>query len=278
MKSKSEMSADMAEQKPQSSPRAMWKGIVEGTVLGAGAMPVLTPLFYWTARGVAQMPFVWKESMGSVRAYVSAVAPITAVSYTCNQVMTDMVKRWQGSVTDAQSVMIAGAAGAVAGVANTPFDVVAQAKQVGEQKVPMVETARQVVRSNGVLAMMRGAGMGVPREALWAGAWMKGVPMVTQKLQAVGCEENIAKLAAPMFVGSAFGLVSTPMNVLRYAKQEALTQPKMNESYVSIMKRYGMKGLFASVLPRTATMVVGAGIFAKGAELMQEYSPLSNKK
>lgn len=262
---------------PKSPYQLLAEKIAEGTALGSGAVTVLTPFLYVTARVADKQKVVWRQAMSSAPQLVAAVAPVTAVAYTMNAVLTRAIAG-EEKVSDSQKVMISTVAGGIAGVVNTPFDLFAQDKQLRKEAVGMKDTYQRVVQANGRMAMMSGCAAVVAREATWAASYMTMVKLVSQELQSRAYSSSQSEFMAAVTVGGALGIVSTPLYTLRYEKQKGLTEKKPKESYVSIAKRQGIKGLFSPVVPRTVTMVAASAIFSKGAEWMETYSPFSRKQ
>lgn len=261
------------EKKPKSPYQELFEKIAEGSALGSAGITVLTPFMYWTSRVADKQKFEWRLSMKSAPTLISSVAPVTAVAYAINQLATEFFPFDNANQKIAASVF----AGSIAGIVNTPFEVIAQDKQLRSQGSGIIDTAKQIVKANGSLALMRGTAMVMTRESSWAATYMSLTPTLSLFIQLSGHNKSLSDVIAAIIVGGAFGVASTPLHMLRYEKQKGLMALKPNESYWSIALRNGIKGLFAPVLPRTVTTIAAAAIFTKGNEWVKEYSPFSAK-
>lgn len=115
------------------------------------------------------------------------------------------------------------------------------------------------------------------REGLWSTVYMTAIPMMSASLQKQGVEKQYAEPLAMLTVAGAYGLFSSPLNQLRYRKQEGLTGPTINKSYLEHAKDIFNQGPKASNLarvgfffkagfPRAVTTTVAAGLMVKGTE------------
>ena len=115
------------------------------------------------------------------------------------------------------------------------------------------------------------------KEGLWSTVYMTAIPIMSASLQKQGVEQRCAELLATLTVAGAYGLLSSPLNQLRYRKQADLTKPVINKSYLEHVKdilnqdpkashRERVSFLFRAGLPRAVTTTIGAGLLIKGTE------------
>ena len=130
---------------------------------------------------------------------------------------------------------------------------------------------------HGYTALFRGAISIMMREGLWSTVYMTAIPMMSASLQQQGVDKKYAQPLAMLTVAGAYGFFSSPLNQLRYRKQEGLTNASTNKSYLEHAKdilqqqpnarpleRVGF--FFKASVPRAITTTVAAGLMVTGAE------------
>lgn len=156
------------------------------------------------------------------------------------------------------------------------LEALAQNKQL-THSTSSKETAQQMRATHGYSSFFRGASSVMLREGFWSTVYMTAIPMMSASLEEQGVEKQYAQPLAMLLVAGAYGLLSSPLNQLRYRKQEGLTEPSMNKSYLehakdifnqdrnaSSMARF--RSFFRAGLPRALTTTVAAGLMVKGTE------------
>ena len=119
------------------------------------------------------------------------------------------------------------------------------------------------------------------REGLWSTVYMTAIPMMSAWAQKQGVQKKQAELLAVVTVAGAYGLFSSPLNQLRFRKQQGLTESTTTKSYLEHAKdifnqvpkasniaRMGF--FFKAGFPRAVTTTVAAGFMVKGTELYDQ--------
>ncbi len=265
---------------PMDHVKAFMQRTFEGAGLGVFVVTGLTPMFNWSNHKIAAdplNPFRFRTSMTGWTAYSSAVGQETAVSYASYNVFVNAMQEGETPLSHAQKISASSCAGAIAGILDTPAELIAQNKQFYGKAISTSEIVKLICAQNGARSLWRGNCMVMLRESAWASVYLSVAPMISQSCQNIGSTKPLADFVAAIATGCVFGMISTPINVLRFEQQKGLTQQKPKESYVSIAIRNGRHGLFRGLLPRTLTTVIAAGAFTKGREKLEEFKKSLNK-
>ncbi|MBA2651663.1 MAG: hypothetical protein H0U73_05295 [Tatlockia sp.] len=249
--------------------------LVQGPLLGAGVMTLVTPFLKWTNH-------VYKgEKMprGSIFNYFSgagAYALSAVPGYAITFAFKALLNKKPEESSQRYELFSSFAAGSLSGLVCTPFEAVAQNKQLTHSSSTK-EIAQQMRAHHGYSSFFRGATSIMMREGLWSTVYMTAIPMMSVSLQKQGVEKRYAQLLAMLTVAGAYGLVSSPINQLRYRKQAGLTTPTPNKSYPKHAKDILNQDLkatniarvgffFKAGFPRAVTTTVAAGLMVKGTE------------
>lgn len=242
----------------------------EGATLGTFVVSGLTPVFNMTNCKIAGKKFLLRNSMIGWKEYVMAVGQETAVSVAFNSLFTTAMKKGDEPLTYTQRIFASSAAGAIAGILDTPADTVAQTKQLMGKNTATMQVVKEIWIKNGLSGLWRGNAMVMTREATWASVFLSVTPIVSEQCQIkVGVKKSYADLMAAVSAGAIFGVISTPMKVLQFEQQNGLTQKKPKESYVSIIKRTSVNALFRGLGPRMFSTVVAAAAFTEGKKALE---------
>lgn len=245
---------------------------VQGPVLGAGVMALVTPFLKWTNHVYKGEKMPRGNYFSGSGAYALSAVPGYATTFAFKA----LLNKNPGETSQGYELFSSFAAGSLSGLVCTPFEALAQNKQLTHSS-SLKETAQQMHAHHGSSAFFRGAMSVMLREGLWSTVYMTAIPMLSSSLQKQGVEEQYAQPLAMLIIAGAYGLFSSPLNQLRYRKQEGLTTPKANQSYLehakdifnqdlkaSNMTRMGF--FFKAAVPRAITTTVAAGLMVKGTE------------
>lgn len=165
-------------------------------------------------------------------------------------------------------------AGFSSGIIRTPFEALVQG-QILTQSLSQKEILNAIVMNNGPKALMRGGlSLGV-REGAWATSYLFVPKHLGVFYERLGLSKDKAQTVAAFSGGGAFGLLSAPLNVLRFAKQSNLDHACKDKSYwthtqeiwkrapkVSVTDKVGF--FFHGAVLRSAGTAVCAGILQIG--------------
>lgn len=231
--------------------------LLRGSILGGVVLTAVTPGLNWTNQVIANNPFGWKnlfhlKAFSGAKAYASSAAPSYAFAFAVKKMLSDQV-----APTTFNHLCCAFGAGAAAGFVLTPFEALAQSKQL--DKSNSKNLLHTVIKQNGVSALLRGATISMFREGVWTASYMFAPSFFATYFQRLGLPEQHASTASALSFGALFGIFSAPLNVLRFHKQSGLTQPKENHSYLQLAKQVGQE------LP-TSNLTARVCLFFKGAK------------
>lgn len=242
----------------------------EGATLGAVVVTGLTPIFNMTNCAIHQKKFLLRNGMIGWKEYVMAVGQETAVSYAFYSLFSNAMRNKEDPLRDSQKILASSAAGAIAGILDTPAEMVAQTKQIMGKNANTLDVVKEICAKNGVSGLWRGNAMVMTREATWATVFLSLTPIISDLCQKkMGLTKTYANLIAAIVAGSAFGLISTPIKVLQFEQQNGLTTTKTKESYLSIVKRNGVDGLSRGLKYRFFSTILAAVAFTEGKELLE---------
>ncbi|MFT4058691.1 MAG: MC/SLC25 family protein [Legionella sp.] len=249
---------------------------VQGPVLGAGLMASLTPLIKWTNHSLNGEKMSFRNPMSGARSYAASAVPGYAATFAFKALLnkqSDKTSQWHELFTSF-------AAGSFSGLVGTPFEALAQNKQLTNNS-SYKDTAQKMRVSHGYKAFFQGGAMVMMREGLWSTVYMSAIPMMSASLQKQGVKKQQAELLAVLTVAGVYGLFSSPLNQLRFKKQQGLTEQTRNKSYLEHAKdifnqepkatktaRVGF--FFKACFPRAVTTTVAAGLMVKGTELYNQ--------
>lgn len=248
---------------------------IQGPVLGAGVMALVTPFLKWTNHKYQGERMPRGSYFSGAGAYAGSAVP----GYATTFVFKALLSKKSEETSQGYELFSSFAAGSLSGFVCTPFEALAQNKQL-THSTSSQRTAQQMLTHHGYGSFFRGAISVMMREGLWSTVYMTAIPMVSNLLQEKGVERRYAHPSAMLLVAGAYGLFSSPLNQLRYRKQAGLTEeraPSTNKSYfghakdlfnqdpkASMMVRSGH--LFKAAIPRAVTTTVAAGLIVIGTE------------
>ena len=249
---------------------------VQGPFLGAGVMTMVTPLLNWTNHVMNDKPMVWRNAMSGSVEYASSAIPSYARVFAIKKVLQPT----SGQPSPFYDFFSSFAAGSFSGLASTPFDAVAQNKQLA--KIPSSkQTRQQMITLNGYSSLFQGGAATMVREGIWSTVYLTAVPVLTQYFCTKEMKKEQAEGLALILTAGSYGLFSTPLNQLRSRKQIGLTEPLERKSYwqhaqdiwnqkptANTLQRSAF--FFKGAIPRTITTTVAGGLLVKGQELYNE--------
>ncbi|MDR3502411.1 MAG: MC/SLC25 family protein [Legionella sp.] len=245
---------------------------VKGPVLGAGVMALVTPFLKWTNHAYKGEKMPRGNYFSGSGAYALSAVPGYATTFAFKALLS----KQPGDTSQWYELFSSFAAGSLSGLVCTPFEALAQNKQLTHSP-SLKETAQQMRTHHGYSSFFRGAMSVMLREGLWSTVYMTAIPMVSTSLQKQGVDKQYAQPLAMLMIAGAYGLFSSPLNQLRYRKQEGLTTPGANKSYLEHAKDIFNQDLkasnlarvgffFRAAIPRALTTTVAAGLMVKGTE------------
>ncbi len=248
---------------------------VQGPVLGASVMALITPLLKWTNHVYKGEKMPRGNYFSGAGAYALSAVPGYATTFAFNALMN---KKPEES-SKGYELFSSFGAGGLSGLVCTPFEAFAQNKQL--TRSTSKEIAQQMLRHHGYSSFFRGGTSVMMREGVWSTVYMKGIAMMTTSLQQKGVEKQYAQPLATLIVAGAYGFFSSPLNQLRYRKQAGLTTATTNKSYLDHAKdifneapkasnKVRVASFFKAGFPRSVTTTVAAGLMVKGMEFYNQ--------
>ncbi|RUR17268.1 hypothetical protein ELY21_11145 [Legionella sp. km535] len=249
---------------------------VQGPLLGAGVMTLVTPGLNWTNHVLNGKTMQWRFAMSGSFEYASSAIPSYAVVFVLKRLMQPESQQ----VSPLYEFATSFTAGAFSGLASTPFEGIAQNKQLA--KLPSSrETRQKIIEHNGYRALFQGGGSIMMREGLWSTVYLTAIPTLAQYFQSKGIKKEQAEGMALVLTAGSYGFFSTPLYQLRFRKQQGLTEPVNEKSYLQHAKaiwnqpsiggavqRLGF--FFKGAIPRTITTTIAGALLYKGQEVLQE--------
>lgn len=245
---------------------------VQGPVLGAGVMALATPSLKWTNHAYEGKKMPRGNYFSGAGAYALSAVPGYAVTFAFKALLNKKPEE----TSKGYELFSSFAAGSFSGFVCTPFEALAQNKQL-THSTSSKKTAQQMLAHHGYRSAFRGAASVAMREGIWADVYMTAIPMMSASLQNQGVEKQYAQPLAMLTVAGAYGVFSSPLSQLRYRKQAGLTTPTTNKSYLehakdifnqapkaTNMARVGF--FFKAAIPRAVTTTLAAGLMVKGTE------------
>ena len=249
---------------------------VQGPVLGASVMALVTPLLKWTNHAYKNEKMPRGNYFSGAGAYALSAVP----GYATTFVTKAFLKKKPEDTSQGYELFSSFVAGGLSGFVCTPFEALAQNKQLTNSSSTK-KTAQQMLTHHGFNSFFQGAISVMLKEALWSTVYLTAIPMMSASLQKQGVEKQYAEPLATLTIAGTYGLFSSPLNQLRYRKQAGLTGPTTNKSYLehakdifnqdpkaSSMVRFGF--FFKAGIPRAVTTTVVAGAMVKGTEYYNE--------
>jgi Mitochondrial carrier protein len=233
------------------------------TAIGSCVMTALTPIYYWSNLAFKNQQFGWRDiisrkAMTGAPQYALSAMPVYTAAFGTHTLLTNYFKE-KNRLTDGNKMIIAAVAGAFAGFASTPFESIAQNKQLTRIKYPR-STFNQMRHANGISVYLRGALSVILRESAWATTYMAVLPIFSSTLQQTyRIKKNRADIFSSIVTAGTFGILSSPLAQLRFNKQLYLTEKAASKSYLSIINKIYFQQPSASITQRI-------GFFFKGAK------------
>jgi|GEM_PF-4490940 len=245
---------------------------MQGPVLGASVMALVTPLQKWTNCSLKGDKMSFRNPMSGALAYSASAVPGYATTFAFKA----LLQKSPEETSQQYDLLTSFAAGGLSGLVCTPFEALAQNKQLTNNPSSK-GTFQKMHHHHGYQAFFQGSASIMLREGLWSTAYMTAIPMMSSALQERGLKKPQAELLALLTVAGTYGLASSPLNQLRFKKQQGLTEPTLGKSYLGhandifnqepearYTRRVGF--FFKACLPRTVTTMVAAGLMVKGTE------------
>lgn len=243
---------------------------IQGPVLGAGVIALITPCLKWTNHAYKGEKMPRGNYFSGAGAYALSAVPGYATTFAFKALLNKKPEE----TSQGHELFTSFAAGSLSGFVCSPFEALAQNKQLTHSSSSK-ETAQQMLSHHGYRSFFRGATSVMLREGLWSTVYMSAIPMMSASLQKHGVKKQYADLLSLLTVAGAYGVLSSPLNQLRYRKQEGLTEPTLNKSYLEHAKaifhqeptasHFARAGFFFKAgFPRAVTTTVAAGLMVKG--------------
>lgn len=247
----------------------------KGPLIGSAVTLAVSPGLNWTNHVLNDKKMVWKNCMKGAFTNASSAFPSYAVVFTTKHFLKENFK--SDSLT--AELFSSFGPGALAGFIQTPFDVVAQNKQLSKQSTESIP--KLIVKTNGYKSLFQGAGITMLREGCWSALYLSVLSMASKQFQTRGMNKNQADFWALLLTAGSYGVFSTPLYQFRYKKQLGLTEPNKPKSYLEHAKDiYNQKPnvkwieklgfFFKGAIPRTLTVTLAAGALYKAGELYEE--------
>ncbi|USQ13642.1 hypothetical protein J2N86_13330 [Legionella lytica] len=249
---------------------------IKGPVLGAGVMALVTPFLKWTNHVYKSEKMPRGNYFSGAGTYALSAVPGYATTFAFKALLNQK----PGETSQWYELFSSFAAGSLSGFVCTPFEALAQNKQL-THSASTKETIQQMRTHHGYSSFFRGAMSVMMREGLWSTVYMTAIPMLSLSLQKQDVDKQYAQPLAMLIIAGAYGLFSSPLNQLRYRKQEGLTNPGINKSYLEHAKDIFNQDLkasnltrmgffFRAAVPRAITTTVAAGLMVKGTEFYNQ--------
>lgn len=270
----------MMQSKNDQLERPMWKNFlhypfVQGPMLGAGVMAMVTPGLNWTNHVLHGKKMELRFAMSGSFAYASSAIPTYAVVFMLKKLMQPDTAK----VSPLYEFATSFTAGALSGLASTPFEAIAQNKQISQ--LSSKETRHRMITHNGYSSLFQGGLSIMMREGLWSTVYLTAIPTLAKYFSSQGMKKEQAEGAALVLTAGSYGFFSTPIYQLRFRKQQGLTEQTTTKSYLqhtreiwnqqptaSVVQRAGF--FFKGAIPRTLTTTVAGALLYKGQELLNE--------
>ncbi len=246
---------------------------VQGPLLGASVMTAVTPLLNWTNHVMNNKPMIWRHAMAGATEYASSAVPSYATVFFIKKLLQPNPSQSSSFYDFATSF----AAGALSGLASTPFDAVAQNKQLA-QLPSSKQTREMMIKHHGYSSLFQGGGATMLREGTWSTIYLTAIPVLASYFNDKGLTKEQAEGLALILTAGSYGWFSTPLNQLRSKKQLELTESAPGKSYLqhakdiwnqkptaSPLQRFSF--YFKGGLPRTITTIAAGGLLVEGQEL-----------
>ena len=268
------------EQTPTSLTQIAQSPWIQGPFLGASVMAMVTPLLNWTNYSLTKSANGSKASFKTPMLGVTAYAASAVPGYATTFVLKELLKKPSDKTSKSYDLFSSFSAGGISGLICTPFESVAQNKYTTESS-SYKHTAMKMIEHHGALSLFRGGSSIMAREGLWSTVYMTAIPMMSKILQEKGVQKSKADFLSVLMVAGAYGLISSPLNQMRFKKLHGLTEASINKSYLEHAKdifnqdpkasttmRIG--GFFKGCFPRTVTTMVASGLLFKGTEFYDQ--------
>lgn len=245
---------------------------IQGPVLGAAVSTIVTPLLKWTNHTYHREKIPRGNYFSGASVYASSAVPGYATAFAFKALLNQKSENTSQSYELFSSFV----AGGLSGFVCTPFEALAQNKQL-THSTSSKETARQMRKYHGYGSFFRGAASITLREGVWSMIYMTAIPMVSKSIEKQSIDKKYAQPLAMLTVAGTYGVLSSPLNQLRYRKQAGLAIPSTNKSYLAHAKDIFNQDLKASAMtragfffragfPRAVTTTAAAGLMVKGTE------------
>ncbi|KTD48261.1 MC/SLC25 family protein [Legionella quateirensis] len=249
---------------------------IQGPLLGAGVMTLVTPGLNWTNHVLNGKTMQWRFAMSGSFEYASSAIPSYAVVFVLKKLMQPEGQQ----VSPLYEFATSFTAGAFSGLASTPFEGIAQNKQLSKLPTSQ-ETRHRMIMNNGYNALFQGGFSIMLREGLWSTVYLTAIPTLARYFKSTGMKREQAEGLALVLTAGSYGFFSTPLYQLRFRKQQGLTEPVAGKSYLEhakdIWNQPGSGGtvqrlgfFFKGALPRTLTTTIAGALLYKGQEMLQE--------
>lgn len=237
--------------------------VVKGPVVGGCANAAITPLLKWTAHSLQGEKMPSKNLFAGATTIAFSAVPGYGISFLVKAILS----KANNQPSTQYDLFSSFTAGAISGFACTPFEALAQNKQLaGQYTMPhMIRTMRS---HHGPSVFFHGGLAIAAREGAWSCVYMSLIPSVAKWLEKQGMKEPVATGTAVVTVAGAYGFFSAPLNQLRFRKQQGLMNEGARPSYGQHAKNMATEGAFFKAAPqRMLTATAGAFLVVTGSEL-----------
>lgn len=226
----------------------------EGALIGCGVVTTITPLLYAKNMAQTNRPFIARHCFRGVAENAISVIPTTAAAFLTKEVTSEYFDPTTSSFI----------AGGVSGLVGTAPEAIVQEKQLPTTKTT---TYRLLLNAKG--RCFRGLSVVVMREGIYAPSYMVISPLVNSKLSQIS-NQWLKLGVSSVIVGSSVGVITTPLDTLRAAKQDNLLTTRTAKSYEELVRQLSVKGLFRGVATRSVACSAAIFLMQFGQNLLGE--------
>ncbi len=200
------------------------------------------------------------------------------VSIALNSALIHLLEyEYQIQLNEKDRLGISVIAGGLAGApANIP-EAAAQIKQLHNEPGTKPPSAPQIIKrvyqSNGLFGLGRGTVATMARSAGLASGYLQVMPMVSDEMRQRISDPLIADFIAAIISGIWVGVITTPLNRLRFLMHKEYTSEQSASKYRDLIcKEVKSKQIFTGFIPRTAYGMATMFIIHKGNQAYKLYS------
>ncbi|CAI5468138.1 unnamed protein product [Closterium sp. Yama58-4] len=253
---------------------------VTSTAIGglAGVIEVLLqqPLVTWknAVQDMRPVPLHPRLLYRGVAVNAASIAPINGFQFGANTFLEEWLAA-RGQLNDTTRTGAATAAGAMSGIITGPAELlmIQQQKWGGS----LGSRLRDVVGEHGVFALSRGTNPAVVREAIFTGAYLGVIPVMTEHMEKawpVFAERPVAAMAtASVLAGVGAAVLTQPFDTVKTRMQANLADPNfrsMSGTFARMWREGGSKTLFRGLIPRAQRVTFAVFILSEAKERLTD--------